>query len=680
MHVARRIRSLIVGLFFVAAGTAAANATEGPRVALLIGNSAYEQSILRNPVNDVALLRDQLSELGFQVMIVEDGTERDMERAIVDFAVALQDAGREAVGLFYYSGHGVQSNGENYLIPIGARIERQADLGAEAIRANWVLEQLDAAGNSVNFLLFDACRNNPLPRSMFRASGTGLSEMNAPLGTFIGYSTAPGTVASDGRGDNSPYAEALVEEITAPGVPAEVIFRRVRQRVLDTTNGTQTPWDASSLTGDDFYFATTTTTTTTGPSGDVSTTTTTEAVRVLTPGAIDEIPVLVGGDRIELAFWETISDSDNAADYEAYLDRYPDGAFSTLAEIRLASLNPTAPVAPEITTEPARTGDEIIVDASGAGDYRTIQEAVDAVLNGGVILVRPGVYVEDVSMQREVQFTLRGMGSGSERPRIQGATYRPLYITAGQPTIENFILVGDLEEYAAVWIPGGRPRLNNNEIRAAVNSCVYVQGIAAPTLQGNTIGPCGYHAMFVGESASGIYQDNDVRNTGATAIFVQDSATPSLVSNRVRPGSSESRGLEVFDTASPNVFDNIFEGGLRGIVVGGNASGRYERNAVSSTSDQAFLAYENSAPEVVDNRFSDTESHCIHIKDQATGRFERNTLLRCGSSVGSDSFAPLTITEEASPLVVDNVISQPGHPRIDNRSPLVDVSMNEIRE
>ncbi len=670
----------------------AARADEGvERFALLIGNSAYEQAFLRNPVNDVTLLSERLSSVGFDVRSVEDGTERDMERAIVDFAVALQDAGPDAVGLFYYSGHGVQLNGENYLIPIGARIERQADLGAEAIRANWVIEQLETAGNAVNFVLLDACRNNPLPRSLFRSGATGLTEMRAPLGTFIGYSTAPGTVASDGEGDNSPYAAAIAAEIGVPDQAAEIVFRRVRQRVIDDTSGTQVPWDASSLAGDDFYFTSTTVTTTDPDGATTSTTTTTASNRVLTGDAEAAVTTMIGGDRIELAFWESVEDSTYATDYEAYLERYPEGVFSTIARNRIERLGAgatditgatavaevTTPVVPET---PIDVASALRVSASGGADFTTIQDALNAVQDGQTILVEPGEYREDLAIEREIRFTLRGLGEGDARPRVISNETRPLYVTAGQPTIENLILVGERAEYAAVWVRGGRPRLVNNEFSSTENSCIYVQQLAVPTVQNNTFDYCGYHAIVVAESATGVFQGNTIQPMGLTAVYIQGNSAPSLLNNTIRQ-TVDQMAVMVSEQARPYLIDNTVEGGLRGIVVGGTAAGRFERNRVSGTAEQAFLAFENASPEVVENSLSDTTGHCLHLRDSASGRFERNRLERCGSMLpGGGSYAALTISETSlGPLVVGNVVAQAAGTAIDNRNTAVDVSSNTVQ-
>jgi formylglycine-generating enzyme required for sulfatase activity len=165
----------------------------------------------------------------------------------------LEKAGPGAVGLFYYAGHGVQLSGRNYLIPTTAHIDREGDVEIEAVSADWVIEQMRYARNRLNIVILDACRNNPFTRSM-RSVDHGLATMDAPAGILIAYSTAPGAVAADGAGRNSPYTEALTQAMREMHEPVEQVFKHVRVGVMSATSGKQVPWESSSLTGD-FYFA-----------------------------------------------------------------------------------------------------------------------------------------------------------------------------------------------------------------------------------------------------------------------------------------------------------------------------------------------------------------------------------------------------------------------------------------
>jgi TPR repeat protein len=225
----------------------------GRRIALVIGISAYGSiGNLPNPANDARALAAALHPLGFDVELVVDPDQRALRRAISGLGERMSSAGPGTTGLFFFAGHGIQSRGTNYLIPAGAAIQREADLELEAVSATTVLLQMQEAGVSTNIIILDACRNMPLTRS-FRNAASGLVQMDAPNGTFISYSTGPGSVAADGSGDHSPFAAALLNDISRPGQPIEVVFRNVRRNVLLATEGEQTPWDASSLV-DPFFF------------------------------------------------------------------------------------------------------------------------------------------------------------------------------------------------------------------------------------------------------------------------------------------------------------------------------------------------------------------------------------------------------------------------------------------
>jgi hypothetical protein len=231
------------------------SAPEGKRVALVVGNGRYASSPLANPPNDAELIATTLRGLGFEVRLQKNADQAAMKRAIEDFGAALEKAGPDSIGLFYYAGHGVQLNGRNYLIPVAANINRDADVEIEAVSADWVLEQMRYARNRLNFVILDACRNNPFVRS-FRSAEGGLAKMDAPAGVLIAYSTAPGDVAADGEGSNSPYSAALAQALRDSDEPAELMFKQARDTVRRATSDRQTPWEASSLTGQNFYFAT----------------------------------------------------------------------------------------------------------------------------------------------------------------------------------------------------------------------------------------------------------------------------------------------------------------------------------------------------------------------------------------------------------------------------------------
>jgi hypothetical protein len=228
----------------------------GRRVALVVGNGAYRNvDRLANPGNDARLMADTLRKLGFT--LVGGGALLDLDRA--QLAKAVQDFGHTLagadVGLFYYSGHGLQVQGVNWLVPVDANPTRPQDLDFQMVDADLVLRQMDGAGTRLNLVLLDACRNNPFAVRGLRAVQSGLAEMRAPEGTLISYATQPGNVAADGNGMNSPYTTALAETMQQPGVDIFRLFNTVGLQVKRSTGGVQQPWVSNSPIDGDFFFA-----------------------------------------------------------------------------------------------------------------------------------------------------------------------------------------------------------------------------------------------------------------------------------------------------------------------------------------------------------------------------------------------------------------------------------------
>jgi len=222
------------------------------RFALVIGNGEYAgANPLRNPPNDARAMSTALREIGFDVVERVDLNSWEMKKSIIDFGDKLRS---NDVGLFYYAGHGVQSNGKNYLIPVDAEIEKEADIGVDGIDLDTVLGQIESANNRLNIVILDACRNDFSTRN-WRSQGRGLLQIsNAPSGTFIAYATAPGATASDNKsGQNGLYTQELLIALRRPGLRIEEVFKQVRLRVKELSDGKQVPWESSSLEGE-FYF------------------------------------------------------------------------------------------------------------------------------------------------------------------------------------------------------------------------------------------------------------------------------------------------------------------------------------------------------------------------------------------------------------------------------------------
>ena len=246
----------IAFLCLFSAPFAGAESGDPPRYALIIGNSQYQQTgwQLTNPARDASLMADTLSGVGFKVNLLINGTEDQMEAAFAEHGARLKAGGQASIGLIYYAGHGVQSQGLNYLVPVDANARSEQDIWRQAPRLGDALRYVEHAGNAVNFVILDACRDNPLPSATRSAAG-GLAEVKPARGLLISYSTAPGYVAYDGEGENSAFAVALAETIRQQNLIAEQVFKRVADRVNQSTGGLQTPFYNSGLTGADFCFA-----------------------------------------------------------------------------------------------------------------------------------------------------------------------------------------------------------------------------------------------------------------------------------------------------------------------------------------------------------------------------------------------------------------------------------------
>ncbi len=226
------------------------------RVALVIGQSNYHSVVaLPNPANDARAMSRLLGDAGFDVTSAADLSQNEMREKVSDFAAKVAAKGPDTVALVFYAGHGLQIDGENFLVPVDVDPKREADIPLQAIRLNDVLNTLTSVPSKTRILLLDACRNNPFP-AINGTAGRGLAIVDAKTGapgTFMSFSTSPGAEAEDGGGADSPYTTALLSAAKEPGLSIEETFKRVRVSVNKVTEGRQTPWDSSSLT-DEFRF------------------------------------------------------------------------------------------------------------------------------------------------------------------------------------------------------------------------------------------------------------------------------------------------------------------------------------------------------------------------------------------------------------------------------------------
>jgi hypothetical protein len=328
----RRLLIILIALVLVSVPVVGFSASQ-KRIALVIGNSAYKNAPLRNPANDATDMAIMLERLGFKVTLKTDANQRAMKQSIRAFGKQLAKGG---VGLFYFAGHGIQYSGRNYLIPVHADVQSEADVEYEAVDAGRVLAQMEKAGNNLNIIILDACRNNPFARS-FRSADKGLAKMDAPTGSILAYSTAPGSVAADGIGRNGLYTSKLLKHMATPNVKIETVFKKVRIDVARASGKKQTPWESSSLMGNFYFYS--------------EKTVSSQPVRAIGVEKRRSPQNL----NAEEELWEIVKTSAVIEDFEMFLDEYPNSRFSTHARLKIQQLKRkqnartmTAAVAPAV--------------------------------------------------------------------------------------------------------------------------------------------------------------------------------------------------------------------------------------------------------------------------------------------------------------------------------------------
>ena len=304
---------------FAVTATAKPSSTEGKnverRTALVIGNATYSKAPLENPVHDAEDMANMLKQAGFTVDLRLNINQRQMERAIQNLGNNLIQGG---VGLFYYAGHGIQVRGVNYLIPIGADIATEEDVRFEAVDANRALAQMQLAGNRLNMVFLDACRNNPYQRT-FRSVGTGLAAMNAPRGSLVSFATAPGKVAAEGTGRNGIYTKHLLKQMAKKNLELGRMMKQVRRGVQRDTGNNQIPFELSSLIGD-FYFH--------------GTVVAAEPQVVTSENKAKILPVRTGADLM----WEMVQNTTDPVELRLFITEYPGSRYQGMAKLLISRL------------------------------------------------------------------------------------------------------------------------------------------------------------------------------------------------------------------------------------------------------------------------------------------------------------------------------------------------------
>jgi caspase domain-containing protein len=276
------------------------------RVALVIGNSNYRSvAPLPNPDGDAQSVAEFLNSAGFEVIAATDVTQNDMIRVVQDFSDKISERGPDTVAMIYYAGHGVQVAGENYLIPVDARIATPIDLANNAVRLVDLMATLESIPSRLRIVMLDSCRNNPFPN--IDDAGRGLALVDAPTRSIVGYSTAPGAPALDGAdGSHSPYAQAFLKIAREPNLPIEQLFKRIRLEVNHATEGLQTPWDNSTVTSDFYFF------------GDTAV----AASRAPEHGPVVHIASNLPWESVNQVYDYVLSEG-SPAFYQEFIDRFP---------------------------------------------------------------------------------------------------------------------------------------------------------------------------------------------------------------------------------------------------------------------------------------------------------------------------------------------------------------------
>ncbi len=315
----RRVPTLLMCAALLLTCSVRAEAPSGIRVALVIGNGRYlAVGALPNPPNDARAMSETLRSQGFEVVELQNASRSQMLEAIRQVEGKLRN--QQGVGLLYYAGHGLQVSEHNYLVPVDARIARAADVPKETVDVQAALTAFRNAGNRMNIIVLDACRDNPFGKG---ADHKGLAPLDAPAGTFLAYATAPGNVAEDGSAadGNGLYTKYLLQEMQQPQARIEDVFKRVRLQVRRASQGRQVPWESTSLE-DDFSFAT--------------------GQRAAAPS----LSAISNEFDAEKADWDRIKDSVRPDDFYAFLQRHPNGRLSEAAYFRLNQLA-RSPVLPQ---------------------------------------------------------------------------------------------------------------------------------------------------------------------------------------------------------------------------------------------------------------------------------------------------------------------------------------------
>lgn len=437
------MRLLFAALWFVLAAVAA---TAQTKLALVVGNAAYETApTLRNPVNDAREIAGSLERIGFEVLLGLDQNTDELRDLIRTFGIRAD--GAELV-LFYYAGHGIQVSGRNYLVPVDAVLDHEADLDFAAIDLQLILKQLERTGAN-RVILLDACRDNPFESRLSRAMGQsrsaaslsrGLAPIETDGGAFIGFATDPGEVAFDGAGIHSPFTEALLRHIETPGLEINAMMTRVRADVFAGTDRLQRPWSSSSLL-DDLFLARPETT----PESD---------------GLLDEVRA-----------WRAADADGDASAFAAFLDEFPSGVFADQARRKLSELEGQSEVALALVPAVPPTDEQsLALRLVEPRDGQVVPRAKPAVLPSPQPRLVPPQSADCVICPRMVQipggvFRMGSDKEAAERP-VTDVSLPAHQVSYSEITVGEFQRFLDTTGYRQgkgcyIWTPEGRMRFRD---------------------------------------------------------------------------------------------------------------------------------------------------------------------------------------------------------------------------
>jgi uncharacterized caspase-like protein len=306
-------------------------ATAQTKVALVIGNASYTHAqALANPSNDAKAVADKLQGIGFDVALYQNLNGQDFRKALGVFSEKALNADLVVV---FYAGHGIEMEGQNYLIPVDAEMKSEATAQFEAVPLEQVLSTVRNA-RKLGLVMLDACRNNPFAQTMTRKNGTrAVSRGLAPVsidsdnGLLVSFAAEPGSTADDGDTGHSPYTSALLEVLDRPGLEVSKLFRSVRAKVRQSTDGKQVPIEQMQLPDEDIFLV---------------------SAAVKSPAAPKGMTD--SSDAVEVTLWQSAEKRGTRESFQAYLDKYPQGTFAAMARQSLDELGGT--VAPDQEVNP----------------------------------------------------------------------------------------------------------------------------------------------------------------------------------------------------------------------------------------------------------------------------------------------------------------------------------------